>query len=114
MRTIAPTPDPGSAVAQQQRDDGGRHCDSENDADVKTDGRVAGGQRDDDADRAGARDEGQRHGGEGHVRLGRRVLSLLVGGALLVFQHREARVCDDQAARDLQGGQVKAEETHDE
>ena len=42
--------DPGSAVAQQQRDDGGRHCDSEDDADVESDGRVAGSQRDNDAD----------------------------------------------------------------
>ena len=42
------------------------------------------------------------------------MLSLLVGGAALVFQHRETRVCDDQAAGDLQGGQVEAEETHDE
>ena len=71
---------------------------------MKTDGRVAGGQRDDHADRAGPRDEGERHGGEGHVRLGGRVLSLLVGGTALVFQHRETRVCDNQATRDLQRG----------
>ena len=81
---------------------------------MKTDGRVAGGQRDDDADRAGPRDEGERHGGEGHVRFRGRVLSLLVGGTALVFQHRETRVRDDQATRDLQGRQVEAEETHDE
>ena len=47
--------DPGRAVAQQQRDDGGSYRDSQDDADMKTDGRVAGGQRDNHADRAGMR-----------------------------------------------------------
>ena len=42
--------DPGRAVAQQQRDGCGRDEDAQDDADVKTDGGVAGGQRDDDAD----------------------------------------------------------------
>ena len=42
------------------------------------------------------------------------MLCLLVGGTALVFQHRETRVRDDQATRDLQGRQVEAEETHDE
>ena len=42
--------DPGRAVAQKQRDDGGRDEDAQDDADVKTDGGVTGGQRDDDAD----------------------------------------------------------------
>ena len=42
--------DPGRAVAQQQRDGRGRDEDAQDDADVKTDGGVAGGQRDDDAD----------------------------------------------------------------
>ena len=106
--------DPGCAVTQQQRDGRGRDQDAQDNADVKTDGRVAGGQRDNHADRAGPRDEGECHGGEGHVRLGGRLLSLLVGGTALVFQHRETRVRDDQAAGDLQGGQVEAEETHDE
>ena len=42
------------------------------------------------------------------------MLCLLVGGTALVFQHRETRVRDDQSASDLQGGQVEAEEAHDE
>ena len=42
--------DPGRAVAQQQRDDGGSYRDSQDDADVKTDGGVAGGQRNNDTD----------------------------------------------------------------
>lgn len=42
--------DPGRRVAQKQCDGGGRDEDAQDDADVKTDGGVAGGQRDDDAD----------------------------------------------------------------
>ena len=42
--------DPGRRVAQKQRDGRGRDEDAQDDADVKTDGGVAGGQRDDDAD----------------------------------------------------------------
>ena len=42
--------DPGRRVAQKQRDGGGRDEDAQDDADVKTDGGVTGGQRDDDAD----------------------------------------------------------------
>ena len=42
--------DPGRRVAQKQCDGGGRDEDAQDDADVKTDGGVTGGQRDDDAD----------------------------------------------------------------
>ena len=42
--------DPGRRVAQKQCDGGSRDEDAQDDADVKTDGGVTGGQRDDDAD----------------------------------------------------------------
>ena len=106
--------DPGCSVAQKHRDGGGRDQDAQDNSDLKTDGGVAGGQRDDDADRAGSCNEGERHGGERHILLECRVLVLLIGGAALVLQHRETRVCDDEAAGDLQGGQVESEEAHDE